>query len=60
MQYNFSFCRVKKKKTHMISAFWKKEQASFLIEEDCFIMTPYFWKVLTAFLSTRFQIWFLI
>lgn len=44
----------------MISAFWKKEQASFLIEEDCFIMTLYFWKVLTAFLSTRFQIWFLI
>lgn len=50
MQYNFSFYYLKK--THMISAFWEKGQASFLIKEDCLVMTPYFWKVLKTFLST--------
>lgn len=50
MQDNFSFCYLKK--THLISAFWKKEQTSFLIKEDCLIMTPHFWKVLKTFLST--------
>lgn len=59
MQYNFSFYYVKQKDLYD-SAFWKKEQVSFLSEEDCLIMTPYFGKVLKTFLSTHFQICFLI
>lgn len=58
MQYNFSFSYLNKK-TAMISVFWKKEQAAFLIKEDCLILIPYFWKVLKNFFLSTFKCVFL-
>jgi len=57
MQYNFSFSYLKKDSYDF--SFWKKEQAAFLIKEDCLILIPYFWKVLKNF-SKHFQMCFLI